>query len=109
MNIYFGNSPKITNMYKILEFTTFRCTYTFYFKKIMIFVIWYLRKCFNHFYTKIMRKLAKKMLTLEAKLEIVKQLQNGGKIPVLTKRHNMNKSNIRRIKNKLNVDKFRSS
>ena len=49
----------------------------------------------------------RKILTLEAKLEIVKQLEKGEKISVLSKRHNMNESSIRRIK--LNAEKIKSS
>lgn len=49
----------------------------------------------------------RRILTLEAKLEIVKQLENGEKIAVLAKRHNMNESSIRRIK--LNSEKIKNS
>lgn len=49
----------------------------------------------------------RKVLTLEAKLQIVKLLEKGEKISVISKRHGMNESSIRRIKS--NAEKIKSS
>ena len=49
----------------------------------------------------------RKILTIGAKLEIAKELENGEKISVLARRHSMNESSIRKIK--LNADKIKSS
>ena len=47
----------------------------------------------------------RKILTLEVKLTIVKAIENGEKISVLARRHNINESSIRRIK--LNAEKIK--
>lgn len=49
----------------------------------------------------------RKILTLEVKLAIVKAIENGEKLSVLARRHNINESSIRRIK--LNAEKIKSS
>ena len=49
----------------------------------------------------------RKILTLEVKLTIVKTIENGEKISVLARRHNINESSIRRIK--LNAEKNKNS